>query len=153
MRTFDKFMVLVFSVFAVLFALAIAAHAASLPFIQGDVCNNPVVVKNSVAINVGSATTAELVPAVAGQRVIVCNFVATATGTTPTLQFKTGTKVTNPCDTSPVNLSGVFAPTSGSLIFTGWGGDVFISSLGGEICLTAGGTTPSIQGILTYIQQ
>lgn len=136
----------------VLTALVILAWVASA---QAQTAIDPcaqTVPKSFAAVNIASATTAELVAAVAGKTVYVCGFFASMQGTTPSIQFKSGTKVTNPCDTSPVTLTGIFLPTAGTDLSLGYGGTLFASSSGGEICATAGGTTPSIQGFISYVQ-
>lgn len=103
----------------------------------------------SVAVNVGSATTAQLVAAQGNQPIHVCSITATIAGTTPTALFIYGTG-TN-CATNNGNLSGTFAPTSGTLMSVGYGGDLMVVPPGNELCVTTGGTTPSLQGILTYV--
>lgn len=136
--------------------------AAAPPIVPGstDPCQDLSNVKSSVAINISTATTTELVAAVAGKTVYVCGFTATIQGsatTVGTLVFKTGTKVTTPCDTSPVSLSGTFQgniTANVPLLVTGQGSFTqFASAAAGEICATSAGTTPLIGGYLTFVQQ
>jgi hypothetical protein len=110
--------------------------------------------KRSAVIDVGSATTAELLSAESLKHVYVCSITATVSGTNPIVQLKTGTKASTACDTSAVNLTGTFAPTSGSLLTLGNGGSTILKSIvSGEICVTTTGTSPSLQGVITYVQQ
>lgn len=132
---------------------AVGPSATMLIYNSGDPCNNPNVTKAQKLVAIGSATTTELVAAVAGQTVSVCAFRVTVTGTSPTLLFLTGTKVSTACDTAPANLSGTLAITSGT--FVNFGGEIVVAqgAASGELCLTTGGTGPSVQGMLTYVQQ
>lgn len=116
-------------------------------------CQSASVVKSSAVVNIGSATTAVLVPAVTGKTTYLCGFTASVVGTTPTLLFKTGTQASAACDTSTASISGTFAPTSGSMVTLNGPGTIMQTIASGQLCATAGGTTPSIQGVLTYVQQ
>lgn len=122
-----------------------------------DPCMDTRIPKQSAAIAISSATTTELVPTSAGRTNYVCHIDATLSGTTPTATFKTGTKVTNPCDTGAASLTGAYAPISGLTgqaggydLHMGYGGWVVKSSLGGEVCVTTGGT-PSLQGTVIWV--
>lgn len=115
-----------------------------------DPCLNPSVDKQSVIINISTATTTEVVAAVAGKTTTICSANFTTAGTTPTATFKTGTKVSTACDTTPVSISGVMVFPVGFVSITGDGG--FANSVvGGEICITSAATT-NLQGTLTYAQ-
>lgn len=107
----------------------------------------------SKSVNITSATTTEVIAAVSAKTVRVCGFMLTVNGTTPTVQFETGTKTTTPCDTGTSALSGAMAPTSVSVLAMGGGSPVmFYGSASGELCIVSGGTSPSIQGIVYYTQ-
>ena len=120
-----------------------------------DPCQNPSIAKSFKVVNISTATTTELVAAVAGKAVYLCGLKATVAGTSPTILFVTGTKVSTACDTGAANQSGTYAITTGTLVELGLGGGVSLltGASGGELCLTSGGTTPSIQGNLAYVQQ
>lgn len=147
--------------FCLLLCLAIAGTAQVGPIASvqvysstSDLCQNPSVAKSSVAVNISTATTTELVAAVASKHVWLCKLNVTVAGTSPTIVFKTGTKVSTACDTSPTSLSGTYAITSGSTFdVSATSGTPFESISGGEMCLTSGGTTPSIQGVAVYVQR
>lgn len=126
--------------------------AANSPTV-GDKCQSPSVVKRSAVINVGAATTTFIVDAVASQSVKVCGYQLVLAGTTPTFVFKTGTKVTNDCDTTPTSLTGVMAPVTGVQLSSG-GFDVTVMSgiTSGQVCGTTVGTGSSAQGVLVYVQ-
>jgi len=121
------------------------------PAATSDPCENPNVLKSSSLVNISTATTTQLVALSGTTRVYACGFSATVSGTSPTLLFLYGTGAA--CATGPVNLSGTFAITTGTLVSLGYGGMLFASAAGNALCLTTGGTTPSVQGVLTYVQQ
>jgi hypothetical protein len=121
------------------------------PYATGDVCQNPAIPKSSAVINVGAATTTQIVGLAAGTTVSVCSFSATLAGTTPTVKFVTGTGTD--CVTGPAALTGVYAPVTGSVISHGGGGTLFQSAAASEICATTVGTGSSFQGVLSYVQQ
>lgn len=151
--------------FALLSLLALAlvpfaVHAQSGPQLSAIIynsnanpCQSGSVVKSSAVVNISSATTTALVTSVSGKITFVCGFYSTVVGTSPTLVFKTGTQVSAACDTSPVAITGTFAPTSGSVLNMSHGATLFQSASGGQICATTGGTGPSVQGVIVFVQQ
>lgn len=117
-----------------------------------DPCESAAVKKSSVAVNISSATTTQLVALSGSTSVYVCGFAASMLGTTPaaTLEYGTGTN----CGTGTTTLTGAIAPTSGSFVLLNVGGPTVVTGASGNaLCLLSGGTTPSIQGVLTYVQQ
>lgn len=115
-------------------------------------CQNSNFVISSVAVNIASATTTQLVAPLTGAKITVCGFAVSLTGTTPTMQLEYGTGGT--CGTGTVVLTGAYAPLTGSVISYGIGGSSLKSSAASAgLCLISGGTAPSIQGVLTYVQQ
>ncbi len=115
---------------------------------SADPCLVPGVAKSSATISL--TATAQLVALVSGQTVYVCNASFTAaTGTAATYQFQYGTG-TN-CGTGTTNLTGTMI--GGSPISLGWGGTSIKTGASNALCLALGGTTPSAQGVVTYIQQ
>lgn len=119
-----------------------------------DPCQSPAINKPSVAINITTATTTEVVAAVASAKVFVCGWSLTAGGTTPTALIETGTKTTTACDTGAAALTGAMAPSVGAnLKSAGTGAMQVTGAASGEICIVSGGTTPSLQGYLSYVQQ
>lgn len=120
---------------------------------NGDPCQIPSVAKSSVAVNISSATTTNVVPLVAGQVTYVCGFNATVTGTTPTVLFKYGTNVGGACDTGATSLTGTYAPVTGTSVAIGGSGTQFQAAAAKDLCITSGGTGPSVQGVLTYVQR
>ena len=119
---------------------------------SGDACANPSVAKSSVAVNIsGTAGTTELVAPSGTKAVSACYFVATVVGTAPTILFEYGTSTA--C-TGTTALTGTMAiPTTTILTMHAGGDTVFQTPASQGLCLVAGGTTPSIQGVLTYVQQ
>ncbi len=120
---------------------------------NGDPCTLSTVPKSSVVVNVGSATTVKLVDVSASTTVYACGFAASITGTTPSVTFLYGTHTTTDCDTGATNLTGAIAPTSGSFIRLGDGAVIMKTAAAKQLCVTTGGTGPSLQGVLTYVQQ
>lgn len=138
---------------------AVAAHAQTGPnqtVIEYksnlNPCQSVSFPKSTAVVNISATGTTALVAAVTGKKIYFCDFRATVTGTTPTLLFLTGTQTTNPCDTSAANLTGTFAPTTGSLLSLGMPGGIGTTITSGALCATAGGTTPSVQGVISYVQ-
>ena len=128
------------------------SNAAPQDSYLADPCYNPLVSKSSVALTISTATTTQLVALSAGKSIYVCNVSASMMGTTPafTLEYGTGSS----CGTGTTALTGAYAPTAGSLLTVGGTGSVVVMApAGNALCAVSGGTTPNIQGILTYVQQ
>lgn len=113
-----------------------------------DPCQSAAAAKTSAVVNITTATTTELAIAPVGKKVYFCSLSTTTTGT-PTFTFKTGTKVTNACDTSAVTVSGAYAPPAGSFNIGG-DGTKLTTPVASELCLTSTGT-PSLQGIAVFV--
>lgn len=125
-----------------------------------DPCQSSAVVKTSVAINITSATTTQLVAPSGSTAVYVCGFdftISEVVTTANTLQFTTGTGAT--CGGATVTKSGLYGAggvTAGDPIHiqSGGAGTVFQAAASSGVCVvTAIGATGSFQGILTFIQQ
>lgn len=123
-----------------------------------DPCGSWGVVKKSVAINVAATATTTSIVAVSGATaVFVCGFnIEVTAGTTPTFQFEYGTGAT--CGTGTTVLSGAYlgeATTLGLSDFLYGGGEMTImqAPASNGVCIVTGGTTPSIVGVVTYVQQ
>ena len=117
----------------------------------GDPCANPQVAKSSAVVNIsGAAGTTQLVAVSGTKATYVCNFQATVVGTTPTILFEYGTSTTCVGTTA---LTGTMAIVTTSTVNMGYGGTIITAPASNGLCLVAGGTTPSIQGVLTYVQQ
>ena len=114
-----------------------------------DPCQNGAYAKSSVPLAL--TTSSQLIAASGSTSIYVCGFAATAAGTSPTLQFAYGTGTT--CATGTVNLTGAFAPTAGTELATHGAVTQFSAPSGNNLCAIVGGTSPSIQGYLTYVQR
>lgn len=114
-----------------------------------DPCQRSEVLKSSVVLNV--TVSAQVLAASGTTHVYVCGFSATVGGTSPTYQFVYGTGAV--CATGQTTLSGTFAPTSGAFQTSGTGMTVFKTPASQALCLLTGGTTPSVQGVLSYVQR
>lgn len=125
--------------------------------VNTDPCGSWGTLKKSVAINVSaSATTTSIVAVSGATAVFVCGFnIEVTAGTTPTFQFEYGTGAA--C-TGPTVLSGPYmgeATTLGLSDFLYGGGEMTIMQVPASngVCIVTGGTTPSIVGVVTYVQQ
>ena len=119
--------------------------------VTGDPCLNPQILKSSAAVNIsGAAGTTSLVAVSGTTAVYVCSFQATVVGTSPTILFEYGTSTA--C-TGTHALSGTMSIPTTSTVNIGWGGTIMVAPASNGLCLVAGGTTPSIQGIVSYVQQ
>jgi hypothetical protein len=112
-----------------------------------SVCQGP---PTTVAVTISSTGTTQLVALSGNTTIYVCSLLLTMNGTTPGIQFEYGTG-TN-CATGLQALTGVMAPTTGSVLQAG--ALVQFQTLpGNALCAVASGTTPSIQGYVTYVQR
>lgn len=115
--------------------------------------------KSSAAINVTSATTTSLVAVSGSTTVYVCGFSMTVapsitSADTALFEYGTGAACTSPValtgtyGNGNVALTGVVPVTYGSGIAT-----IFKSAASNGVCILTAGTTVSVQGVLTYVQQ
>lgn len=124
-----------------------------------DPCQNQNAAKQSVVINVSSATTTALVTVSGTTKVYVCGFSLTILGlatTGGTAQFESGTGVA--CASNAAVLTGSFlgANTAGAstpITSPPLSGSVTATPAANGLCLVTTGTAPSFQGIVTFIQQ
>lgn len=128
--------------------------AAAPPVVPGstDACQDLSQQKSSVAVNISSATTTSLVAISGTTSIYVCGWqLQTVSGTTPTIQFEYGTGAA--C-TSPTVLTGTY--TGAALqVFTSPSSDTSLlkTPSANGLCLVTGGTTPNVQGFVTFVQQ
>lgn len=116
-----------------------------------DPCQSPAIAKSSASIAIASATTTQIV-ALSGSTIIyVCGYNFSITGTLPTYQFEYGTG--SNCGTGTTVLSGAFLPIVGTLAQYSPTFSAFKSAAGNALCIVTTGTLPSLQGVLTYVQQ
>jgi len=125
----------------------VAANVAG----SSDPCQSSSVTKSSVAINISSATTTQLVALSAGKVVYACGFTASGTGTTDTIQFEYGTGTT--CGTGTTALTGPIALAAAPNSSYGPGSTVFATASANALCAVTGGTVTNVAGVLTYVQQ
>ncbi len=164
MRRFAPFIVCVIVAVAL---IAVPWHDHSRAFAQSgvggglaapilDPCASPNIAKSSVPINITTATTTSLVAVSGSTTVYACGFIATTGSTVAanTIQFEYGTGAA--C-TSPTVLTGALNTAgllTGPITYGGTGETIFKSAASAGICaVTTVGTGPSIQGVLTYVQQ
>lgn len=127
---------------------------ASLAFASGDPCASPDRTKQSASVAFTTNTTVILVTNAQGRRTYVCSINLTMTsGTTPTLAFQYGTGST--CGTGTVTLTGTMAlpTTSGTVVTFGNGSTLFYAEKNTDLCMVTGGTSPTGNGWITYVQE
>jgi hypothetical protein len=124
----------------------------------GDPCQGATAPKKSVAIAQAAAGTQQLVAGLAGHAIFICGYNFTVDGsTTATALLEFGTNAN--CAAGTTSLSGAWkgnAATANSSpvhVMAGGGYTVAPVPSGDFLCIVAGGTTPSLQGIVTYVQQ
>lgn len=116
-----------------------------------DPCASAAIDKSSFSVAISTATTTAVQAGSAGKRVFVCAFTIIYTsGTTPTVQFEVGTGGT--C-TSPTAKTGVIAiqATSGTGLIVGAGHTLFSGAAGQDMCILSAGTTPTVNGWVTFV--
>lgn len=118
-----------------------------------DPCANPNVAKSSVALAISTATTTKVVALTSSQVIYVCGFSASMTGTAPTMQFVYGTNVSAECDTGATNLTGAYIPTSGAYVQANAPMTMFKTAASKDLCIITTGTSPAINGVMTYVKQ
>ncbi len=111
--------------------------------------------KSSVAINISTATTTQLVAGIVGQKVYICGFtismVSTVAANTLQLVYGTGASCTSPTNLTGVMSSGILA--NGAVVIN-YPTPLIPSAAGQSACaISTVGTGPSIAGVLSFIQQ
>lgn len=135
--------------------------AAAPPVVPGstDPCQDLSQQKSSVAINISSATTTQLVAISGSTAVYVCGFQAVAgAGTNPSFLLEYGTG--SSCGTGTTALTGAMATgvtvsttAPGPIFETSPGNTILKTPAGNALCAVTGGTTPNFQGWLSFVQQ
>jgi hypothetical protein len=120
---------------------------------QADPCQSSAVAKRSVVIAASGVATTQLVALQPGMTVYVCGYSFTVAGSataTATLEYGTGSS----CGTGTTTVTGAYlGGTLAIHIQMGGAGTITKTASANALCLVAGGSTPSIQGVLTYVQQ
>jgi hypothetical protein len=140
-------------IFAILFSFWCAfAQAQNSPLCytsNGINCAKAVQASNSVAINISSATTTQLVALAANQTIYVTSF-DVVTGGTGTIQFEYGTGTT--CGTGTTILTGAYNLIVNSILTKGNGlGPILIVPPGNALCAVTVGAV-QYSGSLSYAQ-
>jgi hypothetical protein len=110
----------------------------------------------SAPVNISTATTTNVVSAVAGEGIYVCGELLNVSTLSATIKFEYGTTVSTACDTGATALTGVIAtpaasPSSPYIAQTS-GFTLFQVPAGNQLCIVTTGTTPGVQGYVTYVQ-
>lgn len=114
---------------------------------SSDPCQNPGVLKSSVAVSVSSATTTQLVALSAGKSIYVCGGTISSVGGTSTLEYGTGAS----CGTGTTTLTGAFP--AASTVPLGSGLSLLATASGNALCILSGASTTATAGFITYVQQ
>jgi hypothetical protein len=134
-------------IFAALLATALLFGGSATAQTIGPGGNAPVLQTSaSVPVTIASATTTLLLAGTA-QTTYLTAFFVTMTGTTPTLQLEYGAGST--CATGTVTLTGAMGGASLGL-GNGLGQILGAIPPNQNVCAVSGGTSPSIQGFLSY---
>lgn len=125
----------------VVLALAVCSFAQT-----SNPCNTNANVQTQ-PINIGSATTTQLIAAPAsGKALWICGIMFTAaSGTAATYQLEYGTGAS--CGSGTTVLTGAMAGNGGAIAY----GATIPLPLINAFCMVTGGTGPSAQGIVTYV--
>lgn len=115
----------------------------------GDPCRSVDTIKLSVVLNL-SSTGGEVLPVSGNSRIYTCGFVASVAGTTPSLKFRYGTGTA--CGTGSTDLTGVILPAAGTVLSYTPSATAFSAPAGQALCVVLAGTSPSVQGVLTYVR-
>lgn len=116
-----------------------------------DPCASAAIDKSSFSVAISTATTTVVQAGSAGKRVYVCAFtIIWTSGATPTVQFEVGTGGT--CATPTVKTGAMALPvTSGQGLIVGAGHTLFSGAAGQDMCVLSAGTTPTINGWVTFV--
>ena len=142
------------SILIVVAFLLVFGYVAAVVYATDPCQGTTAVIQIAAASPTASPGTYSLigVKAIGGnnRRILICGYEFTVAGTSPTYQFEEGPGAA--CSPSPVALSGVYAPTAGTLARGGEAGQTILTSDPGDgICLVTGGTTPSVNGVVQYV--
>lgn len=113
--------------------------------------------KASVALNIASATTTQLVALSGNSSIFVCSFVFAARSTggsaVPSVTFEYGTGAA--CAVGTTAVTGAFFSADPPTITPspGFQGTVFNTAPGTALCALTAGTGINVQGVLDYVQQ
>lgn len=125
----------------------------TFPTATGDPCINPAFTKTTIAVQAPTASTAyAIIPKTIGKTIYICGLTGSISGTTPTMQIKTGTKTTTECDTDATALTGVMASAAGELVFMMGSGSIMTGNTGSDVCIFTGATS-AFQGTVSYIKR
>jgi len=130
-----------------------ATTAAAIQGVTGGVpmpVNSLFIPTGTPKINISTATTTQLVAAVAGKSIYVTSWDVAAASGNFTLEY--GTQTTNPCDTGTTTLTGAYTMNGGQFGKGVGTGVVLAVPTGNELCAV---TTAAVQysGGLSYVQQ
>lgn len=130
--------------------------AQTVALTSTDPCQSSANPKQSVVINIATATTTNLVAISGTTSIYVCGFAVSfgSTISADTIQFEYGTGAT--CGSGTTVLTGAFNTNgllTGQMAYGGAGQTVFKTVAAQGLCaVTTVGTGPSIQGVLTFVQ-
>jgi hypothetical protein len=106
----------------------------------------------AVNITTTGAKFTQVVAASGTKVVYICGYsLQTLSGTAPTFKFASGTHTTTGCDTSELDLSGVFGSSTGQMFtWPSTGYPAFASPAGQTLCLYVNGAAATVTGFIKY---
>lgn len=135
-------------------AVSAGGGVRTTPFLDGGGLSvQAIACSLSVAVNITTATTTEIVLVSGAKSIYVCGFTfdkSSASGTT--FQFLYGTKTSTGCDTGATALTGAMDGAAAFYTVGGGLGTMFRTPASKELCITTVGASPSFQGFVSYGQ-
>jgi hypothetical protein len=114
-----------------------------------DPCDDPAQAKTSAVIAV--TADAQVIAASGSTVIYVCHWDVSIAGTAPTARWIYGTG--SVCATGLTALTGAYAALTGTFYQVNSTGTLFKTPASQALCLDTEGTTPSAQGLVTYVQE
>lgn len=135
------------------YSASVLLQPPALGVSSGDPCQDPTVLKQNGEINVAASGITQLLsPPADGASLYICGINFTLTGTTPGAFFLVGTG--SNCSTGAVDVTGTYAPTSGSFVNIAMGSATVLKGGAGDgFCIEMTGTSPAAGGSYTYVEQ
>lgn len=135
------------------YSASVLLERPALGVSSGDPCQDPTVLKQNSSIAFSSAGTFSLLaPPADGASLYVCGINFTVTGTTPEVFFLVGSGPL--CGTGAADVTGDYSPASGTFLNLAMGSSTVLSGGPGEgFCINITGTSPTVDGSYTYVEQ
>ena len=137
------------------YSASVLLERPALGVSSGDPCQDPGVLKRNGAISLSGSSTATyalLTPPADGASIYICGIDFTLTGTSTSTFFLVGTGTD--CATGATDITGQYAPVSGSFLNLAMGSSTILEGGAGEgFCMEILGTNFAAGGSYTYVEQ